>query len=121
MITVKGKELDFNFLNADHVQKWENARNEVKARYKDIADADMSKIGLQEYADLLRRACNAIFDLFDGIFGDGTANDIFGAECDFEACMDAYGEFEAAIADQAQNFGTKVKKYTPVGPKGKKK
>ncbi len=119
MITVKGIELDFNFLNADHVQKWEDARKEVAARYADITAADPSN--LQEYVDLLRKACNSIFELFDGVFGDGTANDIFGAECDFEACIDAYGEFEAAIKDQAQNFGAKVKQFTPIGPKGKKK
>ena len=119
MIKVKGKELDFNFLNADHVQKWEDARKEVSARYTDITAADPSN--LQEYVDLLRKACKSIFELFDGIFGDGTANEIFGAECDFNACIDAYGEFETAIKDQAQNFGDKVKKFTPVGPKGKKK
>lgn len=121
MITVKGVQLNFNFMNADHIQKWEDARKEVSSRYKDISDADMRNIGLQGYADLLRRACNSIFDLFDGIFGDGTSNDLFGSECDFEECIDAFGEFEAAIADQANNFGDKVKKYTPVGPKGKGK
>lgn len=121
MITIKGKELNFNFMNADHIQKWEDARKEVKARYEDIASADMSEISLQEYADLLRRACNAIFELFDGIFGDGTANDLFGSECDFEECVNLYGEFEQAIESQAKGFENKVKAFAPVGPKGKQK
>ncbi len=121
MITIKGKELNFNFMNADHIQKWEEARKDVKARYEDIATADMNALSLQEYADLLRRACYSIFELFDGIFGDGTANDLFGSECDFEECIDVYGEFEQAVSAQAQQFETKVKSFVPVGPKGKKK
>lgn len=120
MITIRGKEFDFNFMNADHVQKWEDSRKEVEARYKDIAAADPAKMGLQEYADLLRKACRAIFDLFDGIFGDGTANDLFGGECDFEACIDAFGDFEAAVEAQAEKFGKKVSgRIKPFGKKGK--
>lgn len=120
MITIKGKEFDFNFLNADHVQKWEDSRKEVAARYKDIAAANPEKIGLQGYADLLRKACNAIFDLFDGIFGDGTANSLFGGECDFESCIDAFGEFEDAIQVQADKIGNKISgRVKPFGKKGK--
>ncbi|MEG2575889.1 MAG: DUF6673 family protein [Christensenella sp.] len=121
MITIRDKELNFNFMNADHVQKWEDSRKEVQKRYEDIAAADPSKMNLQEYADLLRRACSSIFDLFDGIFGDGTSNDLFGAECDFEVCIDAYGEFEQAIRTQAEGFGGRMDRFLPTGAKGKKK
>lgn len=120
MITIKGKEFNFNFLNADHVQKWENSRKVVEERYKDIAEADPEKMDLQEYANLLRKACGAIFDLFDGIFGDNTANDLFGSECDFEVCIDAFGEFEDAVQSQAEKFGKKVSgRIEPFGKRGK--
>lgn len=119
MIIIRGQELDFNFMDADHIQKWSDARKEVAARYEDIAKADPAKMSLQEYADLLRRACNSIFDLFDGIFGDGTSNALFGEKCDFEACIDAYGDFETAIRDQANKFGDKVRSFAPAGKKGK--
>jgi len=120
MINVRGKELDFNFMNADHVQKWEDSRKTVQKRYSDIAKVTPEEVGLQEYADLLRKACASIFDLFDGIFGEGTSNELFGSECDFEACVDAFAEFEDGVAAQATAFDKKVtSRIKPFGKKGK--
>lgn len=120
MITIRGKEFNFNVMNADHIQQWEDARKTVQEKYNDIAEANPQEIGLQEYANLIRRACNAIFDLFDGILGEGTANELMGKECDFEVCIDAFGEFETAVQEQADKFGKKISgKVIPFGKKGK--
>lgn len=115
-MTIRGVELNFSFTNRKHVRAWDRARKDVQERYKDIEEFQSSGNGsLEEYANLLERATFAIMDLFDGIFGNGTANKIFGAEVDdFETVVDAYAEFEAAVESQSLAFAKKASRYEPV-------
>lgn len=121
MIKVKGLELDFNFMNAAHVQKWEDARKLISEKYKDVGNVDMENFSLQEYVELIRRGCNAIFDFFDELFGYGTSNKLFGCECDFEDCVDAFQSFEDGVSAQSELFAQKVHRFAPIGKKGKSK
>lgn len=123
MITVRGVELDFNFLDADHVQRLVDARKDLAEKHKNIMQTDVSKVGLEEYAGLLRQACQVFFDLFDEQFGDGTSNKLFGKTCNLETVLDIYQEFEQAVAGQSEAFAKKAGAYVPdtaTKKKGKK-
>lgn len=116
MITVRGVELDFSFTNRKHIRAWNKARKDVQEKYADIEEFQgTGVVDLEKYADLLEKATYSIMDLFDGIFGDGTANQLFGPEVnDFEIVVDAYREFEEAIEVQSIAFSQKANRYAPV-------
>lgn len=121
MITIQGHEFEFNFLDAKDIEKWLEGRNKVKERYNDLKKYQTRKnFTLEKYKDLLYESCNAIFELFDSVLGEGASNIIFGAKCDFEQCIDAYVEFEEQFVRCQERFSEKIGKMTePVGGKGK--
>ena len=121
MITIRGHEFEFNFLDAKDIEKWVEGRKKVSEKYNDLKKYQLKKnFTLEKYKDLLYESCNAIFELFDSTLGEGSRNIIFGEKCDFEQCVDAYVEFEQQFVSCQENFGKKINQMiTPVGVKGK--
>lgn len=86
----------------------------MREKNQDLANYDATKTDLQSYANLLRKAQKSIVDMFDGIFGDGTANKLFGDEVGFDEVLLTYFEFEDAITKQQNDLADQVNnRYTP--------
>lgn len=121
MITILGKEFDFSFTDADNMLKWAEAQENVKEKHKKLVNYQSEQnYDLKQYASLLRDCCAAIFDLFDGVLGEGASNTLFGSRCDFETCLDAYQEFQEAFMAQSKRLSEKADRYKPYGNKHKR-
>lgn len=67
-------------------------------------------------ADQMEACVLAVCELFDSLFGQGTANALFGGEIsDFEVAMAAYEALEAHVENQTQPFVGRIEKYLPEG------
>lgn len=72
---------------------------------------------MSDPAGFIKAYCAAIGAFFDHIFGDGTAELLFGEKISKRICDDAYYSFLEFIAEQVQQSDSRmleaIKKYAP--------
>ncbi len=109
MIKVNGIDLEFNSLDADSVEKAQNAISAVKEKV-DALSKDPT-IGL---VPGIRKVCSLVSDCFDETFGAGTGNKVLGGSCDMGKALEAFAQFATGIqASQEQSISGIVSKYSP--------
>ena len=70
-MNIKGIEIDFDFLDADNVEKFER---EAKIL---IEKTEKKEIVELSYAEALKQECEIVEVFIDNVFGEGVANEIF--------------------------------------------
>lgn len=95
-------ELDFDFNDADDMEKLENAVDKAKKRLNNI-NTDSGKT-----SEVIRNCCNAIFNCFDDIFGEGTSKKIFGGKANMRVCIEAFKNLADARMQQDQDFSNEL-------------
>lgn len=109
MIKVNGIDLEFNSLDADCVEKAQNAIITVKEK----AEAFSKDPTLGVVAGI-RKTCSLVSDCFDEVFGAGTGKIVLGGSSDMGKALEAFAQFATGIqASQKQSIGTLASKYTP--------
>lgn len=83
-----------DIFDADSSEKYEKTIDKV------IKEAQDSK-GLKLSA-AIRKQCNAVFNCFDELFGDGTAKKIFGEKVNLLICLKAFDELKNGISEQIE-------------------
>lgn len=103
-------KLAYNFSDARTLEKFENAFREFGV-VQDGLPKDVPG------SAQIRYICSAVFDLFNTIFGDGTAKKVFGDSCDLEVCIDAAGQLiearNAADKEISERIRSMNAKYLP--------
>lgn len=89
----KGLELDFDIFDADTADAYEEAVKNAQAA------ASEKKVG-ESLGDTIRRQCQAVYDFFDDLFGDGFHKDLFGEKDNLMECIRTFREFNDKVADQ---------------------
>ena len=109
MIKVNGIDLEFNSLDADCVEKAQNAIIKVKESAEAFSkDPTLGMVGG------IRKVCNLVSDCFDETFGAGTGKKVLGGSSDMGKALEAFGQFATGIqASQGQSISGIVSKYTP--------
>lgn len=106
---INNVELEYNSLDADTVEKAEDALERVKNRCAEIG-ADKSL----KLSQGIREICKEVFECFNMIFGDGTDKKIFGDTCDLGKAMDAFGQLaQQIVSSQRQSMTNLTTKYAP--------
>lgn len=102
--------LDIDMGDADFQEIYEKAFDKMEKAEKDLVKAGKS-------SDITRSYCQMYFNLFDDIFGKGTADKIWGGKCKISACEDVYIQFVMECKRQTeqmrQHRDTFMKKLTP--------
>lgn len=105
--TVNGVELEFEFMDADEVDRYLAANEEVVKKVNEPDYTKMSK------ADGMRHQCKVINEFFDSLFGAGTANKLFKGKNNIMEHMEAF----SVVAEAARSSDTPMKelsmKYAP--------
>ena len=70
-MNIKGIEIDFDFLDADNVEKFEKEAKKV------IEKTEKKEIVELSYAEALRQECEIVEVFIDNVFGQGISNKIF--------------------------------------------
>lgn len=117
-INVNGTELNFNIMNARHIEAVATAQKELSQAWEAIKGKKPEETGVKGYVQTLKNAGKSITDCFDTAFGDGTVKKL-GIDPDaYDECFKCFEELNAEIgriSAQKNEFAEYInKKYKPV-------
>lgn len=106
MLEINGVKLAFDMLDADTAERYEQA---LVAMEKAVEMLNAKEnMGL---AENIRSQCQAIFDFFNVVFGEGADKKLFGDKANLGACMDAYDQVIDTANTQRLQYERRVEKY----------
>ncbi|ADL53211.1 DUF6673 family protein [Clostridium cellulovorans] len=97
--------IDLDIFDVDVAEKYENALKKIE----NIA-AEVKNLGM---ADSIRKQCNAIFNVFNTLFGEGTDKKIFGDKVNLLVCIKAFEELVVQVNEQKKELDNIANKYSP--------
>lgn len=89
---------------------------EVAEKYdKVLKNIDIVKEDVQGMSNVegIRTLCNAIFEVFNTMFGEGTDKKVFGNKVNLITCLKALEEFVLKIKEQEKEIEKLMSKYSP--------
>lgn len=104
---IRGVEVDFDFLDADNVEKFENEAEKVKKQ------ADEYKKQEMKLSEAIKIECGIIKNFFDKVFGEGTALRVFGEKNNLNDCIEAFSEIIEYKVKQQKDLENAFARYTP--------
>jgi hypothetical protein len=96
---------DIDFLDLEVAEKYEKAVKNVE----DIAES----LKGASFTECIRKQCNAIFDVFNTMFGEGTDKKIFGDKVNLMTCLNAFEELVMHMKAQNAEIEKMASKYSP--------
>jgi hypothetical protein len=96
---------DIDVLDLEVAEKWEKALEQVEDIAKTIEGMKVS--------ESIRTQCNAIFDVFNTLFGEGTDKKVFGDKVNLLTCLKAFEELVTQINSQSTEVEKMASKYSP--------
>lgn len=100
---ILGKEVKFDFFDADEMEKWDKYTEEMR---NTVNKLDVKNMKQYEY---IRKFCTAVEKCFDNIFGEGTSEDIFEGKQNFKLCVKAYKDLVQARKEQDKELSNEMK------------
>lgn len=97
------KEIEFDFFDAEQMEKWDKYSEEVK---NTISKIDFKNAKQSEF---IRKFCTVIENCFDNIFGEGTSKEIFKGKQNFRLCVLAYKDLVNARKQQDNEIVEEIK------------
>lgn len=104
---------DLDIYDVEIAEKYEKALKNIEGIEKKVKDLN--------FVEGIRTQCNAIFDVFNTLFGEGTAEKVFGNKVNLLTCLKAFEELVIQINEQKQEIESMASKYTPNRAKRRKK
>lgn len=99
---------ELDIFDADSSEKYENTIDKV------VKEAQESK-GMK-LSSAIRKQCNAVFNCFNELFGEGTDKKIFGEKVNLLDCLKAFNQLKDGISKQIEEseieLDTISSKYT---------
>jgi hypothetical protein len=105
MLKINGVELEFDLLDANTAEKYDECMKEMQG-IKDKVDG-------MSVGESIRYQCNAVFDVFNNLFGEGIDKKIFGDKVHLGKCLDAFECLVTEANKQAEDTSKKYSKYSP--------
>lgn len=107
-MNILGVELEFDFFEADNVDKFESELKKVQEDIKEPTQYEGKSTGEQ-----LKLQCGIVKKFFDTVFGDGTAKKIFGDKNNIKTCMEAFAMCVDASTEAQKELRALTNKYQP--------
>ncbi|MGL5382479.1 MAG: DUF6673 family protein [Culicoidibacterales bacterium] len=104
MLTINGVELEFDIFDLDAAEAFESGLEAIK---KSAETKNQNKT----LSDVIRTQCALVFDVFDDIFGEGTAFDVFGEKTNLKVCLKAFEQLVSEVDEQRKAMEEETKKY----------
>lgn len=118
MLTVLGKEIDFDVTSPADMQRYLEAEAAMQkaaaALPPDPDPASMATMeGLQAYQAHLAAQCKLLTDFIDAAFGDGTCNALLGPKTSLSTLLDVMDALRDAITSQGAQYAQRIATYKP--------
>nr|DAM26084.1 MAG TPA: hypothetical protein [Caudoviricetes sp.] len=107
-IVVLGNELEYDFFDADLLEKYEDENARVKNRIQDQTQYEGKRT-----AEALRIQCGIVDDFFNALFGNGTSEKLFGGKNNIKTHMEAFGQVCEAAMSCNSELSAITDKYSP--------
>ena len=104
---IKNIEVDFDFLDADDVERFEKEAKKVVEECQNKDKIEMS------YAEVIREECNIIENFFDNVFGEGIANKMFNGKKNLKEHINAFEDIVNQKNEQQQDLQRTIDRYQP--------
>lgn len=106
MIKVNGIELgDLDIYDLEVSEKVDKELKKVDEVAKTLEGLAMP--------DIIRTQCNAIFNLFNNLYGEGTDKKIFGEKVNLLTCLKALDDFVSEMRKKNKEIEKISNKYSP--------
>jgi len=105
MLKINDVELEFDLLDADTADSYEEALK--------LTDNIVDKVKGLAAGESIRKQCQIIFDVFNTIFGEGTDRKIFGGKTNLRSCLEAFEKLVSNADEQKEELDKKYSKYSP--------
>ena len=87
---------DFDFNDADDLERYEKAVEKTQKKLDNMSDKD------KKASEIIREGCGLIFDCFNEIFGAGTAEKVFGPKTSLRTCTQAFRDLKDEREEQGR-------------------
>lgn len=95
---------DIDILDLEVAEKYEKALESVKDITKRVEGMKLS--------EAIRIQCNAIFDVFNTMFGENTDREVFGDRVNLMICLKAFEELVAQMNSKNAEIEKMASKYS---------
>lgn len=104
---IRGIEVNFDFLDADDVERFEEEAKKVKE------DCEIKNKKEMTYAQIIREECKVIDNFFDNVFGNGVSFKIFRGKNNLEEHIKAFGDIVNEKVEQQKRLQNTYNRYQP--------
>lgn len=104
---IRNIEVDFNFLDADDVEKFEKEAKRVKEECNSNQNREMS------YSEAIREECKVINTFFDNVFGEGISQKLFNGKNNLEDHIRAFEGIVSEKMKQQEGLNNALTRYQP--------
>lgn len=104
---IRGIEVNFDFLDADDVERFEREAKKVKENCEIKNEQEMT------YSQIIREECKIIDNFFNNVFGDGIAFKIFKGKNNLEEHIKAFEDIVNEKVEQQRRLKNTYDRYQP--------
>lgn len=104
---IRNIEVEFDFLDADDVERFEREAKRVKE------ECDIKDKKEMSYAEVIREECNIIDTFFDNVFGQGTAEKLFNGKKNLNEHIKAFEDIVNEKIKQHKDLNNAFERYQP--------
>ncbi len=104
---IRGVEVDFNFLDADDVERFEKEAEKVQYECKQKEKIEMST------SQIIREECKIINNFFDNVFGEGVSLEIFKGKSNLEEHIKAFEDIVKEKIEKQKDLQNTFDRYQP--------
>ena len=104
---IRNIEVDFDFLDADDVERFENEAKRVKE------ECDLKSKQEMTYAEVIREECNIIERFFDNVFGKGISEKMFKGKKNLNDHVKAFEDIINQKNEQQRGLQNTLDRYQP--------
>lgn len=100
-------EVEFDFLDADDIKKFEIEAEKVKNKCKE------TKVEKMSYSEAIKSECAIINDFFDNVFGEGISQKIFKGKNNLSEHIKAFEDIVNEKIAQQKQLNNIFERYQP--------
>ena len=104
---IKNVDIDFNFLDADNVEKFENEAKKVVEKCQNTKTKEM------QYSEAIKMECNIVEEFIDNVFGQGISERIFEGKKDLLEHIKVFQEIVDEKNNKQQELQNLYNRYAP--------
>ena len=104
---IRNIEVDFDFLDADDVERFENAARRV---VEECANKDKKELS---YAEVIREECNIVENFFDNVFGKGISEKLFNGKKNLSDHVKAFEDIVKMKNEKQKDLQSTLDRYQP--------